>query len=40
MMQNCHRARNTNDITEIQEDINKPIQYSNKWQMYVNVDKI
>ena len=35
----CHRARNPDDITEQQEDINKLIKWANKSQMSLNVDK-
>ena len=35
----CHRARNSDDIMELQEDINKLVQWANKWQMSFNVDK-
>ena len=35
----CHRARNPDDIMELQEDINKLVEWSNKWQMSFNVDK-
>ena len=35
----CHRARNPDDIMELQEDISKLIEYANKWQMNFNVDK-
>ena len=35
----CHRARNPDDITELQEGINKLIEWANKWQMSFNVDK-
>ena len=35
----CHRARNPNDKTELQEDINKLVEWANKWQMNLNVDK-
>ena len=29
----CHRARNPDDIMELQEDINKLVEWANKWQM-------
>ena len=29
----CHRARNIDDIMELQEDINKLVEWANKWQM-------
>ena len=35
----CHRARNPDDITELQEDIEGPVEFVNKWQMNFNVDK-
>ena len=35
----CHRARNPNDIMELQEDINKLVEWANKWQMSFYVDK-
>ena len=35
----CHRARNPDDIMELQEDINKLVEWANKWQMSFNVDK-
>ena len=35
----CHGARNTDDITELQEDINKLVEWANNWQMSFNVDK-
>ena len=34
-----HRARNPDDIMELQEDINKHVEWANKWQMSFNVDK-
>ena len=34
----CHRARNPDDMLELQEDINK-LEWANKWQMSFNVDK-
>ena len=34
-----HRARNSDDIMELQEDINKLVEWANKWQMSFNVDK-
>ena len=33
------RARNPDDIMELQEDINKLVEWANKWQMSFNVDK-
>ena len=35
----CIRARNPDDIMELQEDINKLVEWANKWQMSFNVDK-
>ena len=35
----CQRARNPDDIMELQEDINKLVEWANKWQMGFNVDK-
>ena len=35
----CHRARNPDAIMELQEDINKLIEWENNWQMNFNVDK-
>ena len=35
----CHRARNPDDIMQLQEDINKLVEWANKWQMSFNVDK-
>ena len=35
----CHRARNPDDIMELQEDINTLVEWANKWQMNFNVDK-
>ena len=35
----CHRSRNPDDIMELQEDINKLVEWANKWQMNFNVDK-
>ena len=35
----CHRARNPDDIMELQEDIKKLVQCSNKWQMSFNIEK-
>ena len=32
----CHRARNPD---ELQEDLNKLVEWANKWQMSFNVDK-
>ena len=28
----CHRARNPDDIMELQEDINKLVEWANKWR--------
>ena len=33
------RARNPDDIVELQEDMNKLVPWANKWQMNFNVDK-
>ena len=35
----CHIARHPDDIMEQQEDINKLVEWANKWQMSFNVDK-
>ena len=35
----CHAARNPDNITELQEDINKLVDWANKWQINFNVDK-
>ena len=35
----CHRDRNPDNITELQEDIIKLVEWSNKWRMSFNVDK-
>ena len=35
----CHRARNPEDIMELEEDINKLVERAYKWQMSFNVDK-
>ena len=35
----CHRTRNPDDIMEQQEDINKLVEWADKWQMNFNVDK-
>ena len=35
----CHRARNPDDIMELQEDINKLLEWENRWQMSFNVHK-
>ena len=32
-------VRNPDDITELQEDTNKLVEWANKWQMSFNVDK-
>ena len=34
------RARNHDDIMEIQEDINKLVEWANKWQMSFNLDNV
>ena len=35
----CHRARNPDDIMELQDNINKLVDWANKWQINFNVDK-
>ena len=35
----CHRARNPDDIMRLKEDINKLVEWANKWQMSFNIDK-
>ena len=35
----CHRARKPNDTMELQEDINKLVEWVKRWQMSFNVDK-
>ena len=35
----CHKVRNTTDITELHEDINKLIGWANKCQVNFNVEK-
>ena len=35
----CDRVRNQDDITELQEDINKLVDWANKCQLNFNVDK-
>ena len=35
----CHRARNPDHIVELQVDINKRVEWANKWQRSFNVDK-
>ena len=35
----CHKSRNPDDIMELQEDINKLVEWANKWQISFNVDK-
>ena len=35
----CHIARNPDNIMELQEDINKLVEWANKWQISFNVDK-
>ena len=35
----CHRARNPDDISELQEDINKLVEWANMWQVNFNLDK-
>ena len=34
-----HRSRNPDDIMELQEDINKLVEWANKWKRSFNVDK-
>ena len=34
-----HRARNPDDVMELQEDINKLVEWANKGEMSFNVDK-
>ena len=34
----CHRARNPDDIMELEEDINKLVEWVNKWKMNFNVE--
>ena len=34
-----HRARNPDDIKELQEDINKLAEWANIWEMSFNADK-
>ena len=36
----CHRDRIPDDIMELQEDINKLVEWTNKWQMSFNVVKV
>ena len=33
----CQRARNLDNITELQEDINKLVEWEDKWEMNFNV---
>ena len=35
----CHRARNPDGIMEQQEDIDKLVEWENKWSMNFNVEK-
>ena len=35
----CHRARDPDDIMELQEEINKLVEWANKCRMSLNVDK-
>ena len=35
----CHRAGKPDDVMELQEDINKLVEWANTWQMNFNVDK-
>ena len=39
MIPNFARDRNRDDIMELQEDIDKLVEWANKWQMSFNVDK-
>ena len=32
----CHRDRNPDGIMELREDINKLVEWANKWQMSLN----
>ena len=34
-----HKARNPDDITELQKNINKLVEWANKWHMNFDVDK-
>ena len=34
-----HGGRNPDDLTELQEDISKLVEWASKWQMNFNVDK-
>ena len=36
----CHRARNPDDIMELQEDMNKLVEWANKRQINLNVDNV
>ena len=33
----CHRARNPDDIMSLHQDINKLVEWADKWQMGFNV---
>ena len=35
----CHRARNPDDIMALLKDMNKLVDWTNKWQMSCNVNK-
>ena len=35
----CYRARNSDDVMELQEDINKLVEWGNKWQISFDVNK-
>ena len=35
----CHRAKNPDDIMELQEDLNKLVKWANKLQMNFNVHR-
>ena len=39
MTQNCHSSRHSDKVFELQEDINRLVDFANKWQMNFNVDK-
>ena len=39
MIPNYHRARNPDNIMELQEDINKLVEWANKWRISFNIDK-
>ena len=35
----CHISRNSNDTRELQEDINKIVEWADKWEMNLSVNK-